>query len=43
MGQGMGAADLKKNLLQQITAMREAVFFKIFLDLQKAYGALNWY
>ena len=43
MGQGMGTADLKENLLQKITAMREAVFFNIFLDLQKAYGALDWY
>ena len=39
----MGIAALKANLIQQLTAMREAVLFKIFLDLQKAYDALYWY
>ena len=36
-----GTAYLKYNMLQHITAMREAVLHKIFLDLQKAYDALN--
>ena len=28
-------------MLQQFTAMREAVLFKVFLDIQKAYGAVD--
>ena len=30
-------------LLQKLTAMREVILFKMFLDLQKAYDALDWY
>ena len=41
MGQGVGTADLEATLLQQISAMREAVLFKILLDLQKAYDDLD--
>ena len=37
----MGNAALEAKLFQQLTAMREAVLFKIFLDLQKAYDALD--
>ena len=40
-GRGTGTAALDANLLQQITAMREAVLFKVFLDLWKAYDNLD--
>ena len=36
-----GTAALKANLLQYLTAMREVVLFKVFLDLQKSYNALD--
>ena len=39
----MGTSDLETKLLQQITAMREAVLYEIFLDLQKTYDALDRY
>ena len=38
---GTGTASLKAKLIQQLTAMREAVLFEIFLDIQKAYDALE--
>ena len=41
-GRVMGTTDLEAKLLQQLTAMRKAVLRDIFLDLQKAYGALDW-
>ena len=41
-GRGMGISAPKSKLLQNLTVMREAVIYKIFLDLQKAYGALDW-
>ena len=41
MGQGTGTAVLEANLLQQLAAMREAVLFKVFLDLWKAYNDLD--
>ena len=40
-GQGTGTPTLEANLLQQITSMREAVLFKVLLDLRKAYDALD--
>ena len=40
-GHGTGNATLKAKLLQQLTEMREAVLFEVFLDLQKAYDALD--
>ena len=40
-GRGTGNAALEVNLLQQLMAMREAVLFKVFLDLWKAYDALD--
>ena len=33
VGQGTGTATLEAKLIQQITAMREEVLFKVFLDL----------
>ena len=39
-GRGMGTANFETKLLQNITAMREAVLFKVFLELQKAYDTL---
>ena len=36
----MGTAALKAKLIQQLMAMREAVLFEVFLDLQKSYDAL---
>ena len=38
----MGTTTLEYKLLQQLTSMREAVFYEIFMDLQKAYTALEW-
>ena len=40
-GSGMGTATLEARLIQQLTAMREAILFEVFLDLQKAYDALD--
>ena len=34
-------ATLGENLLQQLNVMRETVFHAIFLDLRKAYDALD--
>ena len=42
MGRGMGTASLEAKMLQQLTDMREAVLFKVFLYLYKAYYALDW-
>ena len=35
-GRGTGTATLEVKLLQQVTALREEVLHKIFLDLHKA-------
>ena len=40
-GCGTGTATLEAKLLQQLTAMREEVLYVIFLDLIKAYDALD--
>ena len=40
-GQGTETASLESNLLQQLMVKREAVLFEVFLDLQKAYDALD--
>ena len=40
-GRGTGTATLKANLLQQLAALREEVLYIIFLDLHKAYDALD--
>ena len=40
-GRGTGTATLEANLLQQLAAMREKVLYVIFLDLTKAYDALD--
>ena len=37
----MGTATLEANLIQQLAAMREEVLYVIFLDLTKAYDALD--
>ena len=39
-GLGVGNASLEANMIQQLTATRETVLYKIFLDLQKTYNAL---
>ena len=41
-GRGTGTAALDYKLLQYILAMREADLFEVFLDLPKAYDALDW-
>ena len=41
-GRGVGDAGLEDNLLQQLMAMKEVVLFKVLLDLQKSYEALDW-
>ena len=40
-GCGTGTATLEAKLLQKIAAMREEVLYVIFLDLTKAYDALD--
>ena len=40
-GRGTGTATLKAKLLQQLDAMREDVLYVFFLDLTKAYDALD--
>ena len=40
-GRGTGTATLEAKLLQQFAALREEVLCVIFLDLTKAYGALD--
>ena len=37
----MGTASLEAKIFQQLTAMRETFLHEIFLDLHKAYGALD--
>ena len=40
-GRGTGTATLEAKLLQQLAALREEVLYVIFLDLHKAYDALE--
>ena len=40
-GHGTGTATLEAKLLQQLAAIREEVLYGIFLDLTKAYDALD--
>ena len=40
-GRGTGTAILEVKLLQEVTAMREAVLHGIFLDLHNEYNALD--
>ena len=40
-GRATGTASLKSKLLKKLTKMREKVLYKVFLDLQKAYEALD--
>ena len=40
-GRGTGTATLEAKLLQQLAAMREEILYVIFLDLTKAYDALD--
>ena len=40
-GRGEGTAAIEAKLLQYIMDIREAVLFKIFFDLHKAYDALD--
>ena len=40
-GRGTGTTTLKAKLLQKIIAMKETVLHAIFLDLPKAYNALD--
>ena len=40
-GRGTVTATLKAKLLHQLAALREEVMYVIFLDLHKAYGALD--
>ena len=43
VGRGTGTATLEAKLLQQLAAMREEVLYAIFLDLTKAYDAVDRY
>ena len=40
-GRGTGTATLEAKLLQQLAALREEVLYMIFLDMHKAYDALD--
>ena len=40
-GRGTGTATLEAKLLQQLAALREEVLYVIFLELTKAYDALD--
>ena len=40
-GRGTGTSTLEAKLLKQLAAMREEVLYVIFLDLTKAYDALD--
>ena len=40
-GRGTGTTTLEAKLLQQLAALREEVMYVIFLDLRKAYDALD--
>ena len=40
-GRGTGTATLEAKLLLQLASTREDVLYVIFMDLQKAYGALD--
>ena len=40
-GGGIENASIETSLLQDFTAMREEVLYEVFLDLEKAYEALN--
>ena len=40
-GRGTGTTTVEVKLLQQVTALREEVLHTIFLDLHKAYKALD--
>ena len=42
-GHGTGTAILKAKLLQQLAALRQDFLYVIFLDLHKAYEALDRY
>ena len=41
VGRGTGTATLEAKLFQQLAVMREEVLYVIFLDLTKAYDALE--
>ena len=41
MGCGTGTATLEAKLLQKLAALREEVLYVIFLDMHKAYDALD--
>ena len=41
VGSGTGTDSLDAKLIQQLTATREEVFYEIFMDLHKAYDALD--
>ena len=40
-GRGMGTTNLEVKMIQQVTAIREAVLHTIYLNLHKAYDALD--
>ena len=42
-GRGTGTANLEAKMLQQLAYLREKILYMIFLDLHKAYDALDRY
>ena len=41
MGRGTGTTSPEDELLQELTGMMEEVLYKVFLDVWKAYNALD--
>ena len=40
-GRGTGTATLEEKLAQQLAGIAHEMLFKVFLDVQKAYGSLD--
>jgi hypothetical protein len=41
-GQGTGTAAIKAKLTQQLAHIEQAPFYGVFIDLRKAFGAMDW-
>ncbi len=40
--QGTGTGTIEAKLVQQLAHLEQTSFFGIFIDLQKAFGAMDW-
>jgi hypothetical protein len=41
-GQGTGTAVIKAKLTQQLAHIEQAPFYGVFIDLRKAFDAMDW-